>query len=195
MNSGVSMTAVFLLTCVSGAAAQPSAIDTARSVMTVHVYRAGALAAFGHDHEIAVPIASGSVDFAAHQVELRMDAKALSVQDPDASEKDRGEVQKTMLGPEVLDVEHYPAIVFRSTLIEPARVASWRIPGTLMLHGATHPVMVEVAQKDGHYTGHALIKQTDFGVTPVRAAGGAVRVKDEVRIDFDIQLAHGKRPA
>src|ERR1035438_662228 len=29
-------------------------------------------------------------------------------------------------------------------------------------------------------------QQTDFGIQPVRAAGGAVRVKDEVEVQFDI---------
>ena len=36
------------------------------------------------------------------------------------------------------------------------------------------------------YSGNALIRQTDFGIQPVRAAGGAVRVKDEVEVQFDI---------
>jgi hypothetical protein len=33
------------------------------------------------------------------------------------------------------------------------------------------------------------LKQTDFGIKPVRVGGGAVRVKDEIQIDVDIQLA------
>jgi hypothetical protein len=37
-----------------------------------------------------------------------VDARALRVIDKDASEKERGEVQKTMLGPEVLDSERLP---------------------------------------------------------------------------------------
>jgi polyisoprenoid-binding protein YceI len=201
----VSMTTVFLLACESGVATQQAtphatqhttqgaAIDTRHSVMTVRVYRAGAFAAFGHDHEIAAPIAAGSVNFAAHQVELHVDARTLCVEDADASEKDRGEIRKTMLGPEVLDVEHYPAIVFRSTSMEPAGAGSWRILGNLVLHGTTQPVTVDVMEKAGHYTGHALVKQTDFGIKPVRAGGGTVRVKDEVRIEFNIELAHARQ--
>jgi hypothetical protein len=33
------------------------------------------------------------------------------------------------------------------------------------------------------------LKQTEFGIKPVKVAGGAVRVKDEIQIDLDIQLA------
>ena len=41
--------------------------------------------------------------------------------------------------------------------------------------------------KDGHYTGEATVKQTDFGIKPPGKAG--IRAKDEVRIEFDVQLA------
>jgi hypothetical protein len=50
-------------------------------------------------------------------------------------------------------------------------------------------VIVEVRKKGEHYIGVAQFKQTDFGIKPVKVAGGAVRVKDQVRIEFDIQLA------
>ena len=30
------------------------------------------------------------------------------------------------------------------------------------------------------------LKQTDYGITPISVAGGAVKVKDELNIDFDI---------
>ncbi|HTP35650.1 MAG TPA: hypothetical protein VMJ75_25905 [Candidatus Acidoferrales bacterium] len=48
---------------------------------------------------------------------------------------------------------------------------------------------VDVSEKDGHYVGSAVLKQADFGMKPVRVAGGTVRVKDEARIGFDIRLA------
>jgi hypothetical protein len=30
------------------------------------------------------------------------------------------------------------------------------------------------------------LRQKDFGITPVSVAGGSVKVKDEVRIEFEI---------
>ena len=41
----------------------------------------------------------------------------------------------------------------------------------------------------GHYVGSARFKQTEFDIKPVKVARGSIRVKDEVRIEFDIQLA------
>jgi len=147
------------------------------------------LSAFGHDHLIDAPIASGMVDTTAKRVELRVNSAALRVRDPKASESDHAAIQKTMAGPEVLDVARYPEIVFQSISAESAGPAAWRLRGNLSLHGQTHAVTVDVSEKDGHYAGSAVFKQTDFGMKPVRAAGGTVRVKDEMRIEFEIRLA------
>ncbi len=176
------------LLCAGAANGQPQAIDSQKSTLTVRVDKAGVLSGFGHNHEIGAPIARGTVDPAGRQVELYVKAGALQVRDPEASAKDRAEIQKTMLGPEVLDATRYPEIVFRSTGANAAGPNSWIVEGTLTLHGQARPVTVEVKGADGHYTGTARLKQTDFGMTPVKVAGGTIRVKDQVRIDFDIQV-------
>ena len=172
------------------ASAEQQAIDIRKSVVTVRVYKAGVFSAFGYDHEIAAPVADGSADTTTHHVELRMNSGALRVRDSKASEKDRNQIQTTMLGPEVLDSERHPEIVFRSTEAEPMGQGSWSLHGDLTLHGQTRPVTVQVSDRDGHYIGSSLLKLTDFGIKPVRIAGGTVKVKDEIRIEFDIQLAH-----
>ena len=56
------------------------------------------------------------------------------------------------------------------------------------MHGKDHPIAVEVTRKGEHYQGSATLKQTDFGITPVTIAGGTVKVKDEVKIEFEIAL-------
>jgi polyisoprenoid-binding protein YceI len=175
--------------CAITANGQPRAVDAAKSTMTVHVYKSGMLSAFGHDHDIAAPVAAGTVDVAGRHVELQVNATALKVQDPKGSDKDRGEIQANMLGPEVLDAENHKEIRFRSTGAEPAGQGAWKLNGELTLHGATHAVSMEVHERDGHYTGNCRLNITDFGIKPIKAAGGTVRVKDEVQIDFDIQLA------
>lgn len=177
------------LAWTAAAIAQPRAIDTGKSAITVRVYKAGLLSALGHDHEIAGPIASGAVDTTARQVELYAHTRGLQVRDPEVSDKDRTEIQSTMLGPEVLDAEKYPDIAFRSTGAEPLGAGSWRVHGNLTLHGQTRTVAVEVQERGGHYVGTSKFKQTEFGIKPVKVAGGAIRVKDEIRIEFDIQLA------
>jgi len=36
------------------------------------------------------------------------------------------------------------------------------------------------------YRGEVAIKQRDFGIEPIRVAGGAVKVKDELKVRFEI---------
>jgi hypothetical protein len=47
-------------------------------------------------------------------------------------------------------------------------------------------VKVRVEGQNGRYRGIADLKQKDFGITPVTVAGGAVKVKNELRIEFGI---------
>jgi polyisoprenoid-binding protein YceI len=178
------------LALAAAAGAQPRAIDAEKSAMTVRVYKAGIFSALGHDHEIAAPLAGGTVDTAAHTVEMRVKAGALKVRDRNVSDKDRAQIQSTMLGTEVLDAASHPEIVFRSTTATPGGAGLWTVKGNLTLHGQTRPVTVEVKETGGHYVGTSRLKQTEFGITPVKVAGGAIRVKDEILIEFDIQLAH-----
>src|SRR5262245_24875632 len=124
----------------ASADAQQRTIDPGKSVMTVHVYKAGILSALGHDHEVAAPIAAGTADLAAPRVALNIRASALRVNDAKVSDKDRAEIQKTMLGPDVLDVERFPEIAFKSTAVDAAGTGAWKITGDLTLHGQTHPV-------------------------------------------------------
>lgn len=171
------------------AAAQVRQIDAAKSSIKVHVSKAGVLSAFGHDHEIAAPIASGTVDVGAQRVELQIHTTAMKVMDPGASDKDRAEIQSTMLGPEVLDANQYREIAFRSTAAERQSEGRWRVSGDLTLHGQSRPVVVEVTGQGDEYAGTARIRQTEFGIKAVKVAGGTVRVKDEVQIEFTIRVS------
>lgn len=165
------------------------AIDAGHSSLKVRVFKTGVFSAFAHDHEIEAPIGEGRVDPSANTVTLRIDARKLRVADPETSLDTRAEIQRTMDGPMVLDVEHFADIAFASTGIEPSGDDHWRVRGGLSLHGKTAPVIVDVSLKDGHYRGSATVKQKDFGMRPVSFAGGSVKVKDEVKIEFDIVLA------
>ena len=170
-----------------GLSAQQHEIDTQKSTLTIHVGKTGAFSALGHEHDVRAPIHSGTADTGSHPaVEVHVDARALRVIGKDDSEKDRAEVQKTMLGPEVLDSERHQEIVFKSTVAEPAGQGQWTVRGNLTLRGQTRAVTVHVTLKDGRYTGETVVKQTDFGIKPPGKAG--VRAKDEVKIEFDVRL-------
>jgi hypothetical protein len=174
----------------TGLHGQRHPIDTRRSVMTIRVYKSGLFSVFAHNHTITAPIGRGDIeDSAKPSVELWVDAGKLQVLDPDLSAKDRGEVQRTMEGPEVLDVSRFSEIHFRSTAVEKTGADRWMVRGDLDLHGKTRPVQVEVARSAGRYRGSTTLKQRDFGMTPVRIAGGTVKVKDAVKVEFEVVLA------
>jgi polyisoprenoid-binding protein YceI len=167
--------------------AQSHAIDVNKSSLKIRVFKSGAFSAFAHDHEIQAPINEGKIDTSASpSVQLRVDSRKMRVLDPKISVDKRAEIQHTMKGNAVRDVEHFPEISYRSTVITKTGDAHWEVRGNLNLHGKNQPVVVVVSLEAGHYRGSASFKQSAFGITPIRIAGGTVKVKDEVKIEFDI---------
>lgn len=182
--------------------AQTKPIDVNKSSLKIRVFKSGAFAAFAHDHEIEAPIGQGrieegkieegkieegKIDSSAHaSVQLRVDAHKMRVLDPDTSPGNRADIQKTMQSSKVLDVEKFPEIAYRSTSITSRGDSHWQVRGDLTLHGKQQPVTVDVSLQNGHYRGSASVRQTDFGIEPIRIAGGTVKVKDEVKVEFDI---------
>jgi len=183
--------AVLVLSGLALAAApqsQPSqTIDVQRSKMTVYVYKQGLFSFLADNHVIDAPIASGSFDPQRRHVEITVDASKMRVLDPRLPADKRSSVQANMVGPQVLEVAKYPVIAFQSTSIDGSGKGTWKVSGNLQLHGQTHPATFQV-QSDGagRFTGSATVRQTEFGITPIKIAGGTVSVKDDVRVDFEI---------
>jgi len=176
------------LVCTLGVNAQQHNVDTQKSTLTIHVGKTGAFSALGHEHEVSAPIHSGTADTGPHpSVEIHVDARELRVIDKDESDSDRAPVQQAMLGPDVLDSEHYQEIVYKSSSAESTGQNKWTLRGNLTLRGQTRPVTVTVTFKDGHYAGESTVKLTDFGITPPGKAG--IRAKDELKIEFAVKLA------
>jgi polyisoprenoid-binding protein YceI len=172
-------------TAALGAETRP--IDAGRSTLTVFVYKSGLFSAFADDHVIRAPIASGSMSVDAPLgVEISVRSANLTVLDPGLAAGKRAEVQARMLGPEVLDSARHPDIVFTSTSIESAGPDRWTVTGRLSIHGVTRPTTFGVAQQDGRYRGTAILKQRDFRIEPISIVGGTVKVKDELKVEFDI---------
>ena len=166
------------------------AIDSASSAITVRVFKAGLFSAFAHDHEIRAEGLQGEVDAGENRrVELRVDARRLRVLDPKLPADKRAEVQATMESAKVLHIEQYPEILFRSTSVSPQGPGKWSVAGQLTLHGQTRPVSLVVEEHNGRYRGSTGLRQRDFGITPVSLFGGTVKVKDEIKIEFDIGLS------
>jgi len=83
----------------------------------------------------------------------------------------------------------HPAIPTLALNAESTGDGVWQVRGSLTIHGQSRPIELEVRGAGGHYRGSTRLKQSEFGIKPVKIAGGTKRVKDEIRIDFDIQLA------
>jgi hypothetical protein len=167
--------------------AEDRAIDTQRSTVTVRVFKSGLFRAFADDHIVQAPLVEGSIDDSATpHVQIVIDARRMSVLDPGLSAKDRQEVQARMLGAEVLDVNRFQWISFHSVAVQRLDAGGWLVRGELDLHGRIHGVLVNVKPVRGHYTGSVTVRQSDFGIVPISVAGGTVKVKDEIVIDFDI---------
>ena len=176
-------TLIFVVT-LAALSAQDKTIDVQRSTITIHVGKAGLFSAAGHEHWVSAPIASGK--FSDSRVEFKVATAKMAVKpDPKVDEKTRLQVQKDM---EELTLEpaRYPEIAFASSHIEKIAEGQWKVDGTLSLHGVTKPVSVIVRRSGDAYAGHVIIKQTDFGIKPVSVAGGTIKVKNEVDIDFQI---------
>jgi hypothetical protein len=162
-------------------------INTDQSTLTVLVFKSGLFSAFADNHIIRAPIAAGSLsDQRPLAVEVSVRAADLRVLDPGLAPDRRTEVQARMLSADVLDVMKFPDITFTSTMIEPAGDLRWNVTGRLTIHGQSRAIAFPVALVDGRYRGEVSIKQRDFGIEPIRIAAGAVKVKDELKIQFEI---------
>ena len=182
--------AVLLIAAPALVVAQSRPIDAQRSTLTVYAYKSGMFSAFADDHVIRAPIASGSVsEEGTPAVQISVRSADLVALDPNLSASKRAEVQARMVGPEVLDVSRYPDIAFASTSVEAAGPNRWTVRGTLTIHGASRPVSAAVTRQEDHYRGSFALKQSDFGIKPISIVGGTVKVKDELKIEFDVVTA------
>ncbi len=95
---------------------------------------------------------------------------------------------------DVLEIARYPEVVFMSTKISANRTAEGqhraRINGNLSLHGVTrdHLINAQVTVNGSSLRaqGEFALRQTDYNIKPVSAVGGTLKMKDELKLSFDI---------
>jgi polyisoprenoid-binding protein YceI len=187
MRSGATKLAAAFLATIRIAVADDASIDTQRSIITIHVGKAGLLSAAGHDHTISAPISSGTIrESPTPRVEFTVATAKMTVQpDPKVDAKTQATIQQDM-EEMTLETKKFHEITFRSTRVEKLSEGQWRVEGDLSLHGVTRPVSLTVKRTGGSYTSHTVLKQTNFGIKPISVGGGVIKVKDEVEIDFQI---------
>ena len=167
--------------------------------LLVNTTRTGLGAKAGHDLTIEVNRWHGRamVDVATpanSSVAVEVEVDSLEVREGTGGVKpltdaDRAEIHKTLK--EILHTAQHPTITFRSRRVE-GSAGSFTVDGELTVMGVTRPVMVQGRATDGRVVGGATVVQSQWGIRPYSAFFGALKLSDEIKIDFDIALpAHG----
>lgn len=180
------------------------AIDARVSRFTVKASATGFLAALGHNPTMAVRNFEGDVHLAADSLadaslHLRIVAASLAVQD-EISDKDRREMEDRMRD-EVLEVSRFPDIIYDCSDVSGSETSKGQYPvtlnGQLTLHGVTRPVpvsaQVSVSGNTLRASGECTLRQTDYGIKLVSALAGTLRLKDELKLAFDIAARSQKQ--
>jgi len=170
-------------------------IEPHLSTFRVQVKAGGMLSAFGHNPTIAIRDFSGEAHFAPdapQSADLKVAIRADSLQVADKiKDSDRRDIERTMRD-DVLEIEKYPQIEFASESVASAGAGNGpqrlTVNGHLTLHGVTRPLSIpaqvslmgDMLNASGEFT----VRQSDFGIKPVSAVGGGLKVKDELNVTF-----------
>jgi polyisoprenoid-binding protein YceI len=168
-----------------------------QSRFTVRALVGGLLSSFGHDHTIAIRDFSGEAEITQDSVapaslQMIIKADSLAVLDK-VSNSDKQEIETKMRN-EVLEVGQHPTITFKSTNISANKTAEGQydvqIWGDVTLHGVTKSIWFKAVMNVNGNTlkakGDFALRQSEFKIKPVTAAGGTIKVKDELKFSFDI---------
>ena len=173
-------------------------IDPTGSKFMAHAARGGLAWFKGHSHNLAVRDFEGTAELsldALNPASLEISVKADSLEETDAYFTQQ---QKDIINKEVdelvLESAKYPEIKFKSTSVtgKPTSPLTWdvRITGDLTLHGVTKqitiPAAVTLSGDSFRAVGKFEIDRKDFGVNATEAFHGMVKVKHDVKFEFDI---------
>lgn len=180
-------------------------INAEASELHLLVYRGGTLARLGHNHIISSRSVSGSLwrgqSLQLSGFAITIPVNTLIVDDNEARAKEGDDfplnvtedakqgTKTNMLRDTLLDGAHYPEITIRCISLQgevdaPLAVAALRIKDRT--RQVSVPVTVSTVDGRLHVKGTFDIKQTDFGITPLNVAMGALLVLDTVKIKFEL---------
>jgi len=190
------------------------------SLLTVLVYRGGALASAGHNHVIASHALRGTIyvpsDPMASSFEVHFDVATLTVDEPalraqlaspdfppDVSDSAKQGTRHNMLGEALLNAAQYPEIELRGVRMEkpPAGSAGDSVLATVQstvrgeMRTFAVPVRYQLGNGELTVTGEFPLKQSDLGLTPFSALLGALQVQDEMHVSIRIVARTGAATA
>ena len=172
-------------------------IDAGASKLTVRVYASGMLSSLGHNPVFSVRKFEGELELdeqLSGSARLTLDSTSLELQG-EVSGRDRWDITHIMQD-EVLETAAYPTITYEAssgrTTVKPAGANQYDVDlaGELTLHGTTrtHPINARVLIHGDmlRASGEVPIQQPDYKLKPVKVPGNMMKVKDEVKLTFDI---------
>ena len=172
-------------------------IDAAASRFTVKAFAGGLLSALAHNPTIAVREFSGEARVDLAELErsslvVTANADSLTVIG-DVPDKDRPEVERAM-HEDVLQSQRFPEIIYECSRVSASKTGDglyWAsLNGELSLHGITRnqviPARIFVDETSLKASGEFSLRQSDYQIKLVSAAGGTIKVKDELKFSFEL---------
>lgn len=172
-------------------------VDPKQSRFSVQAFATGMLSGFAHNPTFSIRDFKGHLQFTSESFEdagLSVSVRAESLELTDSvTEQDRKEILKT-LQEQVLQTAKYPEIAYRGTGFVGTRIAdNWfrvQITGMMNLRSVAKPQAIDAQLRilDGgaRLSGDFLLPQAAFGIKPVTAAVGMIKLKDELKLTFDL---------
>jgi polyisoprenoid-binding protein YceI len=162
-------------------------------ILSVRTGRTGAAAKAGHDLLIHVTVWEARLevgdDPSDMSIELDAEAASLRVREGTGGMQSLGDDDKAKIEQTIDDdVLKRRAITFRSTAVTGGD-GSLAVEGELTLAGTTRPIAFDLEiGDDGRLRAVAVVKQSDWGMKPYSTLFGALKVADDVRVEFDAGL-------
>jgi polyisoprenoid-binding protein YceI len=172
-------------------------LGTHRGQIILHTFREGMAAQAGHDLTIEVSRWSGELtvndDLSPADLTVQVDMDSLLVREGSGglkplTDRDRREIAETAR--KTLAVDRHPEANFTAVTFEPAADGGGVITGTLTLAGVARPLRLQVSRTgpdDYHAT--TTVVQSEHGIKPYRGFLGALKVRDAVDVDIDVDLS------
>jgi len=152
----------------------------------------------GHDLAIEATRWSGQLtvgdDLAPAGLEVRVDTGALAVREGTGGIKPLTDRDRRDIGGnarKLLRTDRFPEAVFTADGFKPdAGMGGGVITGSLSLAGVSKPLTLTVSSTGPDtYRAVGTVVQSQFGIKPYTAFLGALKVRDAVRIEADIDLS------
>ena len=170
--------------------------DTGRVVLKTG--RAGLAAKAGHDLTIEVTRWSAQVEVpgedaggvTAAQVSADLDLGSLEVREGTGGAKSLTDGDRMQIKKQISGILGDGTASFTSSRIIRSGTAGGAVEGTVTLNGKTQPARLQVTEPGhGRYRGTATMTQTAFGIKPYTGFFGALKLRDEVGVEFEVDLS------